>query len=29
MKAGYDGKLKVIDTPEKLAKLIEQGEKRK
>lgn len=29
MKAGYDGKLRVIDTPAKLAKLIEEGEKRK
>ena len=24
MKAGYDGKLRIIDTPEKLAKLIER-----
>jgi len=29
MKAGYDGKNKVIDTPEKLVKLIEEGRKRK
>jgi len=28
MKAGYDGKLRIIDTPEKLAELIEEGEKR-
>lgn len=29
MKAGYDSSLRVIDTPKKLAKLIEEGEKRK
>lgn len=29
MKAGYDGSLRVIDTPKKLVKLIEEGEKRK
>ena len=29
MKAGYDNNLRIIDTPKKLAKLIDEGEKRK